>query len=87
MEDRFTEIERENRILLEKMSSIMSNKGGVLGLPAPYRKSSLNSGYRKRQLINITMENQALMSRLQKKRPNYFAEEFERERMQTEYLI
>lgn len=44
MEDRFTEIERENRILLEKMSSIMSNKGGVFGLQTPYRKSSLNSG-------------------------------------------
>lgn len=31
MEQRFTEIERENRILLEKMTSIMHNRNSVMG--------------------------------------------------------
>lgn len=51
-EDRFTEIERENRILLTKISSIM-------GKPVRRKNTdlktnqSLNSEFRKRQMQNI----------------------------------
>lgn len=68
--DRYTEIERENRILLEKMTNIMStNNKSTFYLPnsmaAPsttiyvpaIQKKSLNKEVRKRELLKITMEN------------------------------
>jgi len=39
---RYTEIERENRILLEKMSNIMQNPRPNLYNPVRIEKSSLN---------------------------------------------
>ena len=54
MEDRYNEIERENRILLTKMTNIMqSGKNDE----KPFEKRSLNRDYRKRELLKITMEN------------------------------
>ena len=59
--DRFTEIERENRILLEKMTVIMHKEGagGAGGgvstspkmrrAPSPFVKRSLNLGARRQQ--------------------------------------
>ena len=71
--DRYTEIERENRILLEKMTNIMQNNKAALltatsGIqPSQYqssnqtqigfKKNSLNREARKRELLKITMEN------------------------------
>ena len=64
--DRFTEIERENRILLEKMTVIM-NKEGALGGPSPkwrnqppaspFMKRSLNFTFRKKQSERVKSEN------------------------------
>ena len=84
--DRFTEIERENRILLEKVTNIMrSRKNSKLyfprniysyyiyivdDTPSPSKKS-LNSGIRKRELMKITMENQAFLKRLEGQSPIY----------------
>ena len=42
MVGRYTEIERENRILLEKMSNIMQNPRPNLYNPVRIEKSSLN---------------------------------------------
>lgn len=42
MEQRYTEIERENRILLEKMSNIMQNPKPNLYNPNNEYKKSLN---------------------------------------------
>lgn len=57
MEQRYTEIERENRILLEKMSNIMQNpKPQLYSLPNNGKKS-LNREKRRRDLVKITMEN------------------------------
>lgn len=57
-EDRYAEIERDNRLLLEKMSHIM-RKGGVDNhdSTSKYAKS-LNKGARKKELHKITRENQ-----------------------------
>ena len=61
MEARFTEIERENRILLEKMSSIMKNGRG--NRPSTQHAKtysppkSLNNDKRKFSLMRITLEN------------------------------
>lgn len=57
-EDRYAQIERDNRLLLEKMSHIM-RKGGVdnYNSSSKYAKS-LNKGARKKELHKITRENQ-----------------------------
>ena len=53
-EDRFTEIERENRILLEKISSIMGKpKQRNNQSQSQKLNRSLNSSIRKRQMQNI----------------------------------
>merc|ERR1740123_622605 len=58
LEERYTEIDRENRILLKKMSDIAKqtppNSARVPGGP-----HSLNRDARKRELLRITSDNQA----------------------------
>lgn len=61
MEQRYTEIERENRILLEKMSNIMQSNKPSLYQPTNNAivasKKSLNRERRRRELVKITIEN------------------------------
>lgn len=62
--ERYTEIERENRILLEKMSNIMQKKQSYSqnGVPTVnYNRKSLNGEQRRKELIKITIENQAIL--------------------------
>ena len=54
---RYTEIERENRILLEKMSNIMQKNRPSLYNPGRVEKASLNRVQRKQELMKITVEN------------------------------
>lgn len=54
---RYTEIERENRILLEKMSNIMQNPKPNLYNPVRVEKTSLNRVQRKNDLMKITVQN------------------------------
>ena len=61
---RYTEIERENRILLEKMSNIMQTTKPNLYNPVRVEKASLNRVQRKKELMKITVENQAILKRL-----------------------
>lgn len=81
LEDRFTEIERENRILLEKMSSIMNKKQQKDG---GFALKSLNKVARKEEMRRITMDNQALLKRLQEKSPCYSTHQWEEDRRMTE---
>ena len=79
--DRCTEIERENRILLEKMTQIMQvhrpysrplgKCSQSFGLSELGEKRSLNKAARRRDLVKIAQENQAMLKRLQNKQPNY----------------
>ena len=57
--EHYAKIERENRLLLEKMSGIMQGKHGLDNIceSAKYSKS-LNKPYRKKELLKITQENQ-----------------------------
>lgn len=68
---KYTEIERENRILLEKMSNIMQDPKPKLYNPRRFEVASLNRNKRKRELVKITIENQAILKRLQEKQPTY----------------
>ncbi len=69
LEDRFTEIERENRILLEKMTHIMQKQNrtstsfNAINKAVPTYgiklgpNKSLNKNRRKKELMRITLEN------------------------------
>merc|ERR1719163_2042220 len=76
LEERYSEIDRENRILLEKMSTIMRDKT-VSSPPPPIQERrergpvSLNRDYRKKELLRITKENQAILKRIQQAQPIY----------------
>jgi E3 ubiquitin-protein ligase TRIP12 len=72
MEARFADIERENRMLLEKMSYIIAKKGGVDNKNDSMQYGrSLNKDRRKRELQKITKQNQTILSRIQESQPTY----------------
>ena len=61
---RYTEIEKANRILLERMTNIMStnqtrtiNTSTPQEMPVILRKKSMNSDFRRKELMKITIEN------------------------------
>lgn len=53
------------------MSNIMQNPRPNLYNPMRVEKSSLNRVQRKHELMKITVENQAILRRLQEKQPTY----------------
>lgn len=81
LEERYSEIDRENRILLNKMSEIMAKPGvstprGASGTPRTPRDASrgpvsLNRDFRKKELLRITKENQNILKRIQQAQPVY----------------
>ena len=71
MEERFARIERENRILLEKMSFIMQQDTMDMKAESVKYSKSLNKNLRKRELAKITKENQLILRRIQTRQPTY----------------
>lgn len=69
-EERLAMIERDNRILLEKMSFIMRTKGRVDNRNN-YDYKSLNREKRRRELLRVTRENQAVLQRILNRKPEY----------------
>merc|ERR1739848_140988 len=69
-EERLATVERDNRILLEKMSYIMRTKGRVDNWNS-YDQKSLNRTKRQRDLLRVTHENQAILKRISSKEPYY----------------
>ncbi|KAJ8601482.1 hypothetical protein CTAYLR_005710 [Chrysophaeum taylorii] len=69
LEERYAEIERDNRLLLEKMSYIMRHSS--LPNDSQSYAHSLNREARKRELQRITRENQHILSRIQAAEPTY----------------
>lgn len=67
--DRYTEIERANRLLLERLTDIMRPKK-VSSLSSCQQKS-LNRSLRKREMVKIMDENKAFLRRLQAKKSHY----------------
>mmetsp|Transcript_2568 Transcript_2568/g.7095 ORF Transcript_2568/g.7095 Transcript_2568/m.7095 type:complete len:267 (+) Transcript_2568:83-883(+) len=89
-EERYSQIERENYLLLDKMSYIMTHPQLLdekyMGAPVSYGKS-LNKEFRKRELMRITEENQQILRRIQQKEPHYSHLEWEEKaRRDDEYL-
>ncbi|XP_068686804.1 sperm axonemal maintenance protein CFAP97D1-like [Montipora foliosa] len=69
-EERLATIERDNRILLEKMSFVMRTRGRVDNRN-DYVHKSLNKTKRQRELLRVTHENQAILKRISSKEPHY----------------
>ncbi|XP_064603795.1 sperm axonemal maintenance protein CFAP97D1-like [Liolophura sinensis] len=69
-DNRLAIIERDNRILLEKMANIMQTYGGVDN-KNNYKQKSLNRTQRQRELLRITHENIAILKRITTKEPHY----------------
>lgn len=70
LEERYHEIDRQNRILLQKMSDIMKHQT----FSADRAKSgppSLNRDARKTELMRITQENNNILRRIQQAQPVY----------------
>lgn len=77
-EERLATIERDNRILLEKMSYIMRTRGRVDNRNN-YEYKSLNREKRQRELLRVTKENQAILLRIMVRKPEYSAHKWQRE--------
>ena len=74
-------------MLLEKMSTIM--QGNSMDNVNQYKQysRSLNRGHRKRQLLKITSENQAILRRIQTSEPTYNHWEWEEQRKVSEHYM
>ncbi|CAK4084800.1 unnamed protein product [Aphanomyces euteiches] len=78
-EERYATIERENRILLEKMSFIMQHDTLDNKNDSIKHGHSLNKEQRKRELQRITAENQSILRRIQTRQPTYDHVQWEEE--------
>ena len=91
-EERYADIERENMILLQRMSSLMhDNKKGVAAQcrtrKGQFSVKSLNGGTRKRELMRITAANLSLLNRIQAIRPSYDRMEWAHDRKKQEKIM
>lgn len=95
MQERCASIERENRLLLDKMATIMHanhpatpgvggdfDKGGSLSAPR-----SLNVGYREREMRRIATQNVQILKRIQSSKPTYSAVRWAEERRRNEHIL
>jgi len=71
LEDRYSQIDRENRILLGKLSDIVKQPNSPPTSARTPGPTSLNSDARKRELLRITKDNQAILKRIQQAQPVY----------------
>lgn len=83
-EERCSEIERDNRTLVRRMTEIMQRSAIDTQNPVEYR--SLNKEARRRELIRVTQENQGLLKRIQRRQPTYNHLVWEQDRERNEAL-
>jgi len=81
-EERLAVIERDNRMLLEKMSHIMRTQGQV-DHRNYYEHKSLNYEQRHKEMLRITRENQKILDRIQARQPIISAEDLDEEYAQS----
>jgi len=71
LEERYHAIDRDNRILLQKMSDIMKTPSVKSGLGAQSSPAINTRDARKAELSRITQENLAILKRIQQAQPVY----------------
>jgi len=90
-EERMSQIERDNRILLNKMSRIMRQRHTLDNSNSRYSaragKPSLNRLKRKKELARITRENQRILARIQSVQPTYNHVAWEADRDRQKALL
>ncbi|XP_055492603.1 uncharacterized protein CFAP97D2-like [Leucoraja erinacea] len=69
-DERLSNIERNNKKLQEKMSTIMRTTGRVDNINV-HKPKSLNKEMRQREMQRVTRENQAMQERLKQVEPQY----------------
>ncbi|KAG8451868.1 hypothetical protein GDO86_003895 [Hymenochirus boettgeri] len=74
-EERLSVIERDNYLLLQKMSTIMKTKGRVDN-KNEYEAKSLNKEKREQELLKVSKENQTILDRITKCEPQYQVEKW-----------
>ncbi|KAJ8349935.1 hypothetical protein SKAU_G00250650 [Synaphobranchus kaupii] len=82
-EERMYIINRDNDILLDKMSSIMRTTGRI-GNKNHYENKSLNREKRQQELIRVTKENQLIVERLSRCGPKYSSQQWHDDWQRTE---
>lgn len=81
IEERCEEIERQNRLLLARMTQIMSSKGvfkRTTEKPPPGPRS-LNITTRRKELLRIVSENEKILSRINSVQPQYDVRKWEQD--------
>lgn len=87
LEDRYTEIDRENQALLKKMSEAMKKPNPYIDKPDSNKPSSMNRQSRKVDLIRITQENQRMLKAIQGTKPVYNAQTWEESYRKSEVKL
>mmetsp|Transcript_13225 Transcript_13225/g.24833 ORF Transcript_13225/g.24833 Transcript_13225/m.24833 type:complete len:187 (+) Transcript_13225:155-715(+) len=88
IEDRISQIETENHILLRKMSHIMMNKGAIDNKNENIKYGhSLNKDRRKRELQRITKQNLQILNRIQGAMPTYNHKQWEKEAKENDKIL
>merc|ERR1719188_2208561 len=77
LEDRYMEIDRENSILLKKMSEHMNKPNPYANLGKETKPASLNRDKRKQELLDITKENHRMLKSIQSVQPVYSVQRWE----------
>ncbi|XP_066433368.1 uncharacterized protein CFAP97D2 isoform X2 [Eleutherodactylus coqui] len=82
-EERLSVIERDNQLLLGKMSAIMRTKGRIDNKNS-YEAKSLNKEKREQELLKVSRENQTIGDRLTRCEPQYQVEKWHEEWVKAE---
>lgn len=86
LEERYSEIDRHNQILLQKMTEIIRQPTST-GLPEIRGPASLNKDRRRKDLVRITQENQSILRRIQEAQPVYNHIKWEESYRQSERYL
>jgi len=87
LEDRYMEIDRENELLLKKMSEAMKKPNPYLLTPDTNKPASMNKQGRKASLIRITQENQRMLKAIHATKPVYSVDKWEKNYKDSEALV
>lgn len=87
LEARYIEIDRENHILMRKMSEIMKKPNPYTAAPSHNNPTSLNKDGRRHELQRITKENQRLLKSIQDVQPVYNHKKWEEQFRHSGYLL
>lgn len=88
LEGRYMEIDRENQILLKKMSAIMKKPNPYTALEAQHPPpATMNKDGRKQELLRITKENRRLLQSIQDVQPVYNHKKWEEHHKNSGVLL